>query len=172
MTEKFVIGLVGAPFGLKGYVKVRPLSGEIDHLLKLRSLIVRQQDREEERKIEESVPALPALLIKFSGIDNPEDAKTLRGAELLTGREHASPLGPGEYYIEDLKGLAVIAGEEPAKGEILGNIIGILEGGGGNLAEIRLSGGEIKLVPFRREFFPEIDPEKGRVALVNRWILE
>jgi 16S rRNA processing protein RimM len=172
MTEKFVIGLVGAPFGLKGFVKVRPFSGEIDHLLKLRFLTVRQKGKEEERKIEESVPAPPALLIKFAGIDRPEDAKTLRGAELLTGREHASPLGPGEFYIEDLKGLAVIAGDAPAEGEILGRITDILEGGGENLAEIRLSGGETRLVPFKREFFPEIDPERGRAVLVNRWILE
>jgi 16S rRNA processing protein RimM len=172
MTEKFVVGLAGAPFGLKGFVKVRPLSGEIDHLLNLRSLILRQKGKEEERKIEESRPAPPAILIKFAGIDSPEDAKTLRGAELLAGREQASPLGPDEYYIEDLKGLAVIAGEAPVEGEILGHITGLIEGGGGNLAEIRLSSGKTRLVPFRKEFFPEIDPEKGRVVLVNHWILE
>ncbi|MDR2133568.1 MAG: ribosome maturation factor RimM [Treponema sp.] len=172
MTERFVIGLVGAPFGLKGFVKVRPLSGEVDHLLKLRSLTIRREGREEERKIEESAPLPSALLIKFAGIDSPEDAKTLRGAELLADREHASPLGPGEFYVEDLRGLAVIAGDAPGEGAVLGRITGIVEGGGGDLAEITLSGGETRLVPFRREFFPEIDPEKGRVALVNRWILE
>ncbi|MDR1318263.1 MAG: ribosome maturation factor RimM, partial [Treponema sp.] len=152
MTEKFVVGLAGAPFGLKGFVKVRPLSGEIDHLLKLQSLILRLKGKEEERKIEESLPAPPALLIKFTGIDSPEDAKTLRGAELLAGREQASPLGPDEYYIEDLKGLPVIAGASPAEGEVLGRVAGLIEGGGGSLVEIRLSSGEIKLVPFRKEF--------------------
>jgi 16S rRNA processing protein RimM len=105
--------------------------------------------------------------MRFSGIDSPEEAKTLSGAKLLVGREQASPLGPGEFYIEDLKGLAVCR-----EGEILGKITDIIEGGGGNIAEIKLNNGEIKLVPFRQEFFTGIDPEKGNVMVQNLWILE
>jgi 16S rRNA processing protein RimM len=170
LTEKFVVGLVGSPFGIKGFVKVKPLSGEIDHLLKLQSIRVRQNNREEVCSIEESAPSLPGLIIKFAGIDSPEAAKTLTGAELLADRAQASPLSPGEFYIEDLKGMAVVAG--PPEGEILGYITDIIEGGGGDLAEIKLPNGDLKLVPFRREFFGEINPEKGQAILLNRWILE
>jgi 16S rRNA processing protein RimM len=106
--------------------------------------------------------------MRFAGIDSPEAAKTLGGAQLLVGREQASPLHAGEFYVEDLKGLAVTAPD----GEIIGRITDIIEGGGGELAEIRLNNGELKLVPFRREFFPEIAPEKGMAALQNVWILE
>jgi 16S rRNA processing protein RimM len=170
LTEKFVVGLVGSPFGLKGFVKIKPLSGEIDHLLNLKSIIVRQNNREEVRSIEESAPSLPGLIIKFAGIDSPEGAKTLAGAELLADRAHASPLAPGEFYIEDLRGLTGIA--PPPEEEILGHITDIIEGGGGDLAEIKLPNGELKLVPFRQEFFGEINPEKGQAILLNRWILE
>jgi ribosomal 30S subunit maturation factor RimM len=47
-----------------------------------------------------------------------------------------------------------------------------VEGGGGELAEIKLSLGESRLVPFRQEFFGAISPEKGYVVLKNLWILE
>ncbi|GHV95962.1 ribosome maturation factor RimM [Spirochaetia bacterium] len=190
MTEKFIIALIGAPFGLKGQVKVRPLSGDIENLLKLQSVAVRHHSQEgpgtTERilQIEESFPQPPAVLMKFAGFDTPEAAKALQGAELLADREHASPLQPGEFYIEDLRGLAVTAapGEAAApEGKIIGHITDIIEGGGGELAEIRLlaenadegvvADGELKLVPFRREFFAEISPEKGRVVLKNLWIL-
>jgi 16S rRNA processing protein RimM len=168
MTEKFIIGLIGAPFGVKGFVKVRPLSGETGHLLKLRSALVSRDGEERLLQIDETVSAAPAVLMRFAGINNPEKAKTFTGAQLLGGREQAAPLNEGEFYIEDLKGLTVIA----EKGETLGYITDIIEGGGGELAEIELTNGEKKLVPFRREFFSEISPERGRVVLQNLWILE
>jgi 16S rRNA processing protein RimM len=119
-------------------------------------------------KIEETAAAAPSVLIRFEGIDSPEKAKAFTGAQLLAGREQAAPLGKGEFYIEDLKGLPVII----ENGETIGEITDIIEGGGGDLAEIKLSSGEIKLVPFRKEFFSEINPQKGRVVLQNLWILE
>ena len=171
MTEKFIIGQVGAPFGIKGFVKVRPSSGEIDHLLKLQSVIIVKDGKEKLLNIEESAPShgggVMSVLMRFEGIDSPEAGKTLNGAQLLAGRDQAAPLGNGEFYIEDLKGLPVFGDNEE-----IGHITDIIEGGGGELAEIKLTNGEKRLIPFRKEFFIEINPAKGRVLLQNLWILE
>jgi len=171
MTEKFIIGLVGAPFGINGFLKVRSCSGEIDHLLNLESVIVSKNGKEQLIKIEETASALPAVLIRFAGINSPEAAKEFTGAQLLAGRDQAAPLNEGEFYIEDLKGLTVVS-TAGANFDTLGIITDIIEGGGGELAEIQLLNGEKRLVPFRNEFFPEIAPEKGRVVLQNLWVLE
>jgi 16S rRNA processing protein RimM len=168
LTEKFIIGQIGSPFGVKGFVKVRSLSGETEHLLKLESVIVSKDGKEQTLRIEEAEPAAETVLMRFAGIDSPEKAKTLGGARLLAGREQAAPLEDGEHYIEDLKGLCVLT----SSGENIGAILDIIEGGGGELAEIELSNGEKKLVPFRKEFFSEISPQQGRVVLQNLWILE
>ena len=175
MAKKFIIGLVGAPFGLKGFVKVRSLSGEIDHLLRLKSATIRQDKSEKLLKIEESSVNGSFVLMRFAGINSPEDAKNLSGAQLLAGREEAAPLQPGEFYVEDLKGLPVLA--PPAQlvipdEQIIGHVTDVLEGGGGELVEIKLCNGELRLVPLREEFFTEISPEKGRLRLQNTWILE
>ncbi|MDR2730414.1 MAG: ribosome maturation factor RimM [Treponema sp.] len=168
MTGKFIIGIVGAPFGVNGMVKVRPFSGDIDNLLKLKSVIISQNGNERELKIDKSAPAPPFVLMGFSGVNNPEAVKKLTGAKLILDRERASPLDHGEYYVEDLKGLTVIT----ENGDNIGEITDIIEGGNGELAEIRLTGGEIKLVPFRQEFFTGIEPENNRIILANLWILE
>ena len=169
MTEKFVIGTIGSPFGVKGFVKIRSLSGETDHLLKLKSVIINIDGKERKLQIEESSlagGAMPAVLMRFAGIDTPEAVKALNGAQLLASRDQAAPLGEGEYYIEDLKGLSVVT----EAGEAVGAITDVIEGGGGELAEIKLANGEKKLIPFRKEFFKEINPEKA--VLQNCWILE
>ena len=169
MTEQFIAWIVGAPFGLKGFVKVKPLSGEIDHLLKLTSATLRRDGKEQSLAIEETAAIPPAVAIRFAGCDTPEAAKTLHGAELIVSRKDAAPLQPGEWYVEDIKGLAVNDGDS---GQILGHIVNIIEGGGGDLAEIRLQNGEIKLVPFRKEFFPAVDLAKKQATLQNLWVLE
>jgi len=190
MTEKFVIGLVGAPFGVKGFVKVRSCSGEIDHLLKLKSVIVSMDGNERLLQIRESsasaaganaalaangalvahtalaVHSQPSVLMRFAGIDTPEAVKSLSGAQLLASREQAAPLGEGEFYIEDLKGLPVMS----ENSETIGHITDIIEGGGGELAEVKLNNGEKHMVPFNSEFFPEITLDK--VMLRHLWILD
>ena len=184
LVERFTVGIVGAPFGVKGFVKVRSFSGETGHLEGLKELCLRQNEKEKVYTLEEISSGgekRGSLLLKFAGIDSPEAAKALSGAEVIADRAHAVPLKEGEYYIEDLKGLQVVVkvlptvpneGSEPENCEVLGSITDILEGGGGELAEIRLNSGEIKLVPFRKEFFGDIDVQAGRAVLLERWILE
>jgi 16S rRNA processing protein RimM len=179
LLPRFTSGIIGAPFGLEGFVKVKPLSGEIEHLLKLKLATLRQNGKDRELAIEESTLNPPVVVMRFAGFHSPEAARTLAGAELIVSREEAAALKPGEFYVEDLKGLAVLAnqpaaddagaGENPQK---LGHINAIIEGGGGDLAEITLNDGKRKLVPFRKEFFSGIDLENGRITLNNLWILE
>jgi len=174
MLEKFIVGFIGAPFGVKGFVKIRSASGEIDHLLKLQSVIVSKDEKERTLKIEESKANGQSVLMRFAGIDNPEDAKFLNGSKILANREEAAPLGENEFYIEDLKGLPVVS----ESGDKIGFLTDVIEGGGGELAEIKLPNGELKLVPFRKEFIKEINPAflknraEGKIVLQNLWILE
>jgi 16S rRNA processing protein RimM len=198
LTSRFAAALVGAPFGITGRVKIQSLSGETEHLLALKTVVLRKDGRETSCEVEES--SLVPLTMKFAGIESPEAAKTLKGAEILVDRSRAAPLAEGEFYIEDLKGLKVFLRETPEAdknsdqindsprlegrgmdppanqtnetAKPVGEITGIMEGGGGFLAEITLPTGEKKLVPFRDEFFGGIDPEQGRAELIRGWILE
>jgi len=162
------LGLVGAPFGLKGFVKVKPFSGETSHFSRLKDVTLRRGDKEEKREVAEHVTKGETLLLRFAGIDKPEAAALLQGAEIVTGREYAAPLKEGEFYVEDLKGLEVTG----TGGEVLGQITDVVEGGGGSLTEIKLLSNEKRFVPFRNEFFGDVDLLKGKIVLLEPWILE
>lgn len=168
MIDRFVAAVVRAPFGLKGYVKVQSLSGEVDHLVDLEEALLRKDGREKRLQVEDTGGSPTSFTMKFSGIDDPEAAKALAGWELLVDREDAAPLDENEFYIEDLRGLSVLFAGEP-----VGEIVDVVEGGGGQLVELRLlAGGATRLVPFRDEFFGDIDTGARKAVLRVDWILE
>jgi 16S rRNA processing protein RimM len=118
--------------------------------------------------VAETVSQKGSVLIRFAGIDSPEKAALLKGAEIIAPRENAAPLKEGEYYVEDLKGLEVIDRE----GKALGHIVAVMEGGGGNLAEVKLISGVVRLAPFRKEFFGDVDLEEGKIVLLESFVLD
>jgi 16S rRNA processing protein RimM len=171
IEKRLVSALVLSPFALKGFVKIRSLSGETEHLLGLSSVVLRGKDWERPYEVDAAlrIEGSPGnLLVKFNGVDTPEAARAISGAEILVLRSEAAALAENEYYIEDLKGFSVV----DSTGNRLGEALDILEGGGGQLAEVRLPSGETRLVPFRNEFFGEISVEKREMILLSCWILE
>jgi 16S rRNA processing protein RimM len=186
VTEHFVLGVLGAPFGLEGRIKLRPWSGESGHILTLQQALIRHGGVERVYTVEGAAAQGAQVLLKFKGIDSPEAARLLAGGELLGSREAAAELGPDEFYIEDMKGMEIAALPEggPAnlddpRLETLGFVTDVIEGGGGQVVELRLGSepdsggkGELKLVPFRNEFFGEVNPKLGKALLLQRWILE
>jgi 16S rRNA processing protein RimM len=168
VNTRFVLGLVGAPFGVKGFVKIRSLSGEYAHLERLGVVTLRRGDDERGWEVEAAMPLTQAVAMKFKGIDSPEDAKALVGAELLGEREQAAPLAPDEWYVEDLRGIEV----RLTDGTLVGAINDVVEGGGGQLAELRLLTGECKFLPFRKEFLAGIDLASRSATLLAPWVLE
>jgi len=159
---------VGAPFGLEGFVKIRPYSGETAHFFRLKNITLIHNGEEKARDVAEIRPQGDILLMRFAGIDSPEAAALLKGAQIIADREHAAPLREGEYYIEDLKGLEVVT----AAGQVLGRISDVVEGGGGDLAEVLLLSGEKRFAPFKKEFFGDVDLEGGKIILLEPWVID
>jgi 16S rRNA processing protein RimM len=171
MTERFVVALAGAPVGLKGWLKITSPSGETAHLRSLKRVFLRDGTEYAVEGV-----SLAPLSVKLKGIDGPEAARLLGGAEMLVPRAEAAPLGDGEFYVEDLRGLEVFTlsggpGTDTAGGPV-GYIADVIEGGGGFLVEILFPSGEKKLVPFRNGFFGPVDPLSRRIELLETWILE
>ena len=162
------MGIAVKPYGLKGFIKVRSLSGETEHILTLDKVTIRNKDSERVWEVEAVEERGNALLMKFRGINTPEEAKILQGGEIIVPRDKGAALGSDEYYIEDLRGIL----SQDEAGTPLGTVMDVLEGGGGYLLEIKLLQGGSRLIPFRGEFLGEIDLEKGSAALLAPWILD
>ncbi|MFO7849436.1 MAG: ribosome maturation factor RimM [Spirochaetia bacterium] len=164
--DGFAVGIVRTSHGVRGYVKVSSLSGEVSHLLTLKSVLVRNKNREKEYRVESAKPLGQGVLLKLEGIDTPEEGKALAGSELWVDREQAAPLSDDEYYIADLIGCDLMY-----EGSKAGEIVSLSSNGFDDLMEVKTENG-IRIVPFTSRFIGTVDLDRGTVELLNPELLE
>lgn len=177
--ERFVVGYIRGTHGLTGTLKVESASGKYGHLLCMDEVTLRQGSSERLYAVEAADMVSRTLLLKLAGVDSVDEARRLRGSELVLPREKASRLEEGEWYVSDLKGCSLIYGvaDESAPAHGVGEITDVLEGGGGDLLEVFVAEGCNRparkvLVPFNEEFIGDVDVARKTVQLMHLWILE
>lgn len=153
---------IGRTHGLDGYLRLYPLSGEIEHLMKLEEAVIRLRDGSEKKVIAESIRLVSGdALIRFRGYDTPEKARVLAGGVLFIERSQAPELGEGEFYVADFYGLDVIS-----DGVKAGTIEDTSEGAQAIMLHIRCNDGRIRLVPYLPVFLSHPDFDKGTIELL------
>ena len=111
MTKYLEVGQIVNTFGIKGMVKVKPFTDDINRFDRLETIYIKNKQGQKELKIEEVKYHKQMVMLKLEGINNPDEAESLRGSYLLIDREKEPPLEEGTYYIVDLLGLEVITDE-------------------------------------------------------------
>ena len=152
---------------MKGEVKVLSYSGEYGHFEKLGSVSARKGTAVKTLKVEATRSSGGGMLLKFAGIDTPEQAKLLADFELWVPKENAAPLDAGEVYLADLAGCALVFG-----GEEKGKVTGYLEGGSAVLLEVVKTDGSTCVVPFMNVYLGNIDLTGRTIELKADWLLE
>lgn len=110
--EKYLeIGQIVNTFGIKGMIKVKSFSENINRFDRLETVILKNNEGLKEYNIEEVKYHKGMVLIKLEGIETVEQAELLRGSYLLVDRKKEEPLEEGTYYIVDLLGLDVYTDE-------------------------------------------------------------
>lgn len=165
--DLMVIGRLGSPFGILGFLRVHSYSGETGHFGNLSEVLLDRDGERTRLRVEEIRVNAHDVFMRLSGCSSPEDARAWVGWEILVPRSLASPLGPGEYYIADLEGCALTF-----KGSRVGTILAVQEGGGASLLEVKKDSGKTVLLPFRNEFIGRVDIQARELELLVDWILE
>lgn len=162
MQDKFQVGAIASVHGIKGEVKVFPTTDEPGKFRKLKTVLM-ETGRGEEREISfQSVKFSGNMaIVKFEGIESPEDARKYRGATLWIPRDEAVALDEGEYYQADLVGLSVVTED----GESFGTLTNVLKTGANDVYEVAMPDGRTALLPAIRDCVKEVDLEAGRMTV-------
>ena len=158
------VGRVQTSHGLKGTIKVKSLSGETEHLLRLKAVQVGSPGALTLFQVEEVRRAAGAVLLKLAGIDSPERAAEYRGQLIWVERRFASALGKEEYYTADLEGCRLFQG-----GVLIGTVVAVPEGGGGDFLEVESPGGKRLIIPFSSHFVGRVDVAERRIELTEAY---
>jgi 16S rRNA processing protein RimM len=102
------LGVVGAPFGVRGWVKLRSFTDPPDRLLQHRSVQLGLGGAWTEYKIEASGRSGGQLTAKLSGVDDRDRARGLRGAQVCVPRSELPQRDAKDFYRADLIGCEVV----------------------------------------------------------------
>ena len=179
MKQVLATGIVRAPHGVKGFVRVKPYSDDFKHFFSLKEVTLQREGKSRKVEIEQVQNHSGELLVKFKGIDSPEDARFISGWDILVPREQASKLGKGEVYIADLPGMKLVYENEEVEDksaniglEEVGEVVSTLEGAQALLLEVLALDGKKYLVPYiKGVYVSDVDVEKGTIRLLKRELL-
>ena len=158
--ERLAIGVIVAPHGTRGEVRMQIWTHFPEHIQELKSVFLDEEERP--RRLRHVRMSGGLAVLSLHGISSREAADELRGTVVRIDREQANPLEEGEYYHFELIGLDVFT----EAGERIGSLAEIIETGANDVYVVRDDDGKETLFPALRQVVPEIDLE-GRKIIVR-----
>jgi 16S rRNA processing protein RimM len=153
-----IIGRVFKPWGIRGEVKIEILTEFTERFASLREVYL--GDDAKPLKVEGARLHGNAALLKFKGIDQPEQAEALRGQIVQVALKDAIKLPQGKLYLYQLIGLKVVTVE----GKLLGVIDDVLDTGANDVYVVKDGVREI-LIPAIEEVVKEVSLDRGEVKI-------
>jgi 16S rRNA processing protein RimM len=160
------MGRIIGVFGVKGWLKIKPDTHDIDTLIKYPGLYISIKDKYVFYKLEDSFVRNDILHVKFDNISDRNTADTFKSLNVAILRDDFPEASKNEYYWVDLIGLNV----ENTKGENLGTVCELMETGANSVMVVKDSQGVKRLIPFIELYVPDVNLQTKKI-LVN-WELD
>jgi len=154
-----VLGRVGAPFGVQGWVKVHSYTDPPEGIVRYAPWQLQGHGSAVRHVVLDWKRAGGAIAVRLEGVESREMAQRLNGAEVRVERGALPPTAPGVYYWHDLIGLAAYGSD----GASLGRVEEVLELPAHPVLVLR--GERERLVPLVKERLLGVDLAAGRLSL-------
>jgi 16S rRNA processing protein RimM len=161
-----VMGEVLGPYGIRGWLKVRSFAESPGTLLNHSEWWLKpalgaawSEFRRRDGRLHSG-----ALVVALGGIDTREAALAMKGFEVGVPRDALPDAGEGEFYWDDLTGLAVLN----RSGVMLGEVRGVAQHGAHPLLRVArpsTAPGPERLIPFVAAIIDRVDVAAGRIEV-------
>ncbi len=161
-SDTILLGRITGAHGIQGDVLVHSFAAEPADIAAYGPLSDKSGARQFRLRVLRMTPK-GAVIARIAGVADRNAAEALKGVELYVARKKLPQPDDGEFYHADLIGLAAVAPE----GSALGEIIAVHNFGAGDLIEIRMAGtNATELVPFNDRYVPTVDLATRRAVVV------
>lgn len=151
---RIAVGIIRRPHGVRGEASVESWTASLDRFSELGAVTLVSPDEKQTREaaIEAARAHGDRALVKFNGVDTPEDVQLIQNWTIEIPKEDARDLEEGEYFLHDLVGLRLVDRD----GRERGIVKEVYEGGGSLLLNVEGPKGDYE-VPFASAICVEID---------------
>jgi 16S rRNA processing protein RimM len=160
-----LVGRMASAFGIKGWIKISSYTSPLENIFLYTPWQLRQIGSGEiSRSVEliEGKPHGKGLVAKFAGVDDRDQADSLKGLEIVVDRSQLPEPEEGLYYWADLVGLQV----ETAEGRSLGRVDQMLQAGAADVMLVCGEGNSRHMIPFiRDEVILTVDLDAGFIRV-------
>ena len=153
------MGRIAAPFGVQGWVRVRPATAAVRSLLDYPQWWIDCEGDWQPRAVAEAKVQGHAVIARLEGCGDRESAAALRGRLVAVPRAALPRARENEYYWADLIGLKVVN----AQAEDFGQVTDILQTGANDV--LLVQGGRERLIPFIAQVIREVDQDTGVIRV-------
>ena len=154
------VGFLRRPHGVQGEIMMDLHTDFPERMKKGRKLFVGEEYHP--MTLTNVRPHQTGLLVKFNGLETPEDAGKLRNQWVYIKAKDATPLREGQIYQHELFGFRVIDENNNA----LGELVEIIETGANDVYVVRNESGKELLLPAIPSVILDLDPA-SRLMLVH-----
>ena len=149
------LGRIVGLYGVRGWVKVHSHTRPPAEILKYSAWRIGSNDEYRELALAESRPHGKAIVARFEGYTDREQAAELVGSDIAVSVSQLPPPGKGEYYWAQLEGLKVVnlAGQE------LGVVSHLIETGANDVLVVK--GERERLIPYTTDVIRNVDLDGG-----------
>ncbi len=161
MEDRFQVGIITSPHGVRGEVKVYPTTDDVRRFKRLKNVILDTGKGEQLLEIEGVKFIKNMVILKFKEFNTMNEVERFREKSLYVTREKAVRLRKDEYFVADLMGLKVLDED----GTEIGVLRDVMPTGANDVYEIDLNDGRELLLPAIRDCVLEVDVEAGYVKI-------
>lgn len=104
-SEYLQIGEIVKPQGIRGEVKLRAMTSDMDRYARLETVYLKEGGKYVPHKVRKGRSYDGFAFLQLEGVNDRNQAELLRGTEVYVDREHAVELDEDENFICDLEGL-------------------------------------------------------------------
>lgn len=159
--DLITIGKIVKVWGMKGEVKVLPLTHDPKRFERLLSVfIVHPNEEASKRGIRVLRYEKGGIILSLEGFSTAEEASSLLNCLVKIPEKDLDPLSEGEYYIFKLLGLKVSTDE----GKDIGTLTDVLSTGSNDVYVVR-NGEKEYLIPAIKDVIKEIDIKGKRMVI-------
>jgi len=162
MIDTLKIGLIVKPQGIRGELKVQPLTDDINRFKNLKEVIIDDKTY----RVSNTVIAGNMVLVSLDSVIDRNTAETFRGKFLRVTRENAIPLQEGRYFITDIIGCALMVEEQK-----IGEIIDVFSART-DIFTVKCLDGKIMRFPFLKDAIINIDVQSKKIVANKKRLSE